>query len=194
MNKNHPIFAILAILILIGGIVYLSKSQQPISKLNKTPEQKTSTADTWTEQQNKTKKSYNIIEEPLESNQIIGGILSIDSSQITIYKIKNLKCFYAFDYIWDESNKLSEEEIDQKYNTDYLPWCQDPSGGTYYIETKEKFAFNFTSSTKFLLWQDRMEQKTSSTKEEFIKKVSNDKVLITFNGGTAISIESVYED
>lgn len=132
-----------------------------------------------------------------------GSFVSLRNNQITLKEFLNLPCFYQFDYILDEQNTLSDDEIDMKYNTKNLPWCSDPSGGTLHISTNTNVTYDVDSNTTYLLIIKGKEATLGRYKvslDEFTKEMNGQsgktypELMITVKGGSAQSVEQLYED
>ncbi len=138
-------------------------------------------------------KSYNkiIIN---EEGKILGSIISIDKDKITIKEIQNYQCFFAIDYV---AEGLSHDQIDTKYNDGNLPWCTDPSGATYYVETGKNLVFKLDDKTIFSIidYSNDGIRFSTTTRDAFLKLEQANQILkITAQNETALHIEEVYVD
>lgn len=149
----------------------------------------------------KSGKQYNKVKDswPGEGD-VFGSVSAIDENEIVIEELINWKCFYSFDYTWDDKNTLSTEEIDGKYNLEYLPWCNDPSGGTLYEYTGEKLVFEIKPETKFSI--TIFSENASSgnvSMEDFIEKAKSYEpykmmVGLTTKNNQLIKVSEIYND
>ncbi|MEI8270411.1 MAG: hypothetical protein WCG45_03495, partial [bacterium] len=87
-----------------------------------------------------------------------------------------------------------------QYNTEYLPWCEDPSGGTLYKETGKDLTFIFDDKTLFSITVfDQDSLMGNVTKKIFIQKIEEYKpypmmATLTLNGTIVTRIDEVYND
>ncbi len=183
--------------LLILGILVIAYKAYPIQKneIKENTQAEKSQVSTLAD-----KKTYNKIKNEWPKGDILGNILDITENTVTIKELINWKCFYAFDYLFDEDNKLSNEEIDTKYNLEYFPWCKDPSGGTSYEETGKNLTLNFKNTTSFfIITYNPNVQLSRVEKNIFIQRVKEHKpynmmVTLTVDGNTVVRMEEVYND
>ncbi len=146
------------------------------------------------------KKPYNKIKSSWPEGAVLGNVLTVTEDSITVKELLSFQCFYSFDYTWDENNTLSEEEIDTKYNTEYLPWCTDPSGGSLYEETGKSLTYNFDDKTIFTAIVPNsdpiMQNVTKRIFMQNVEKYEPNQMMITLklNGSIVTKIEEVYND
>lgn len=184
-------------LLLIIVIVFISYKAYISEEVvqNKEPVTVQEIADT------KSNKQYNRIKDswPNEGD-VLGSVSTINENEIVIEEIVSLKCFYSFDYTWDDSSAMSTEEIDEKYNLEYLPWCNDPSGGTLYEYTGKNLVFKIKPETTFSITMFSEDSSSGNVSmKDFIKKVSEYKpykmmVGLTTKDNQLIKVSEIYND
>lgn len=137
------------------------------------------------------------VENRLDQPYVYGHLSAARDKQIEIRESLNLECFDPFDYFEDSA---TQEKID-KANTKKLPWCDDPSGGTFHKPTGKIFVYSIDEKSQFFFWQLKSEKPRLAVKKEiFVKetnKINGELIKLKVRQGTKNTIdtiETVYTD